>query len=295
MAPAHGIWVQGVKAIRRSWQNGSHPPCGLPRSVSTCLRTFFNGAVARIKVRGRKQPNCGHWLLRPHHVVSSGSALGTSISWHIEVAGPDVCATLSGDVFVNDVVFCIPRSVERLAEDRRHPHGFIAACPVRPSPLTGIDYQAHPDEVSSRPRVSAFVGLRAPLFPLFRCVVSVRRHEAPNLEGNGFYDLIERDGFGRWIQSKPKNFLEKKYTASRPLSFQSLMAKTAPPIQGCDRLARPGEVTGAMRDEHPGGSSSSTSKVQVSAGYVTSASPIHTSERSIPRWLRLGWCPVDPT
>jgi hypothetical protein len=58
-------------------------------------------------------------------VVSSASALGTPISWHIEIAGPDVCATLSGGVHVNDVVFRIPRSVERLAEDRRLPHGFI--------------------------------------------------------------------------------------------------------------------------------------------------------------------------
>jgi hypothetical protein len=55
-------------------------------------------------------------------VVSSASALGTPISWHIEIAGPDVCATLSGGVLVNDVVLRIPRSVERLAEDRRLPH-----------------------------------------------------------------------------------------------------------------------------------------------------------------------------
>src|SRR5205814_129392 len=93
-------------------------------------------------------------------VVSSASALGTPISWHIEVAGPDVCATLSGGVLVNDVVFRIPRSVERLAEDRRLPHGRIAACPFgaplpsAPScirhlrrPVTGADLHGAPDGV----------------------------------------------------------------------------------------------------------------------------------------------------
>jgi hypothetical protein len=38
-------------------------------------------------------------------------------------------------------------SVERLAGNLRFPHDFIAAGPLRPSPLTGVDNQALPDEV----------------------------------------------------------------------------------------------------------------------------------------------------
>jgi predicted anti-sigma-YlaC factor YlaD len=45
-------------------------------------------------------------------VVSSASALGTPISWHIEVAGPDICATLSGGVLVNDVVFGLSCTID---------------------------------------------------------------------------------------------------------------------------------------------------------------------------------------
>jgi len=43
-----------------------------------------------------------------------------------------------------------PISLQRLAENRRLPHGFIAACPFWPSPLTRVDYQALPDEVLDR-------------------------------------------------------------------------------------------------------------------------------------------------
>ena len=41
-------------------------------------------------------------------------------------------------------------SVERLAENCKLPHDFIAAGPLRPSPLTGVDNQALPDEVLDR-------------------------------------------------------------------------------------------------------------------------------------------------
>src|ERR1700736_2738407 len=38
-------------------------------------------------------------------------------------------------------------SVESLAEKLRFPNDFIAAGPLRPSPLTGVRYQPFPDEV----------------------------------------------------------------------------------------------------------------------------------------------------
>jgi hypothetical protein len=40
-------------------------------------------------------------------IVPSASALGTPIPWHIEVTGPDVCATLPVGVLVNNAVFRI--------------------------------------------------------------------------------------------------------------------------------------------------------------------------------------------
>jgi hypothetical protein len=43
--------------------------------------------------------------------------------------------------------FCERLSVERLAENRRLPHDFVAASPLRPSPLTGVDYPALRNEV----------------------------------------------------------------------------------------------------------------------------------------------------
>jgi len=41
-------------------------------------------------------------------------------------------------------------SVESLAEKLRLPNDFIAAGPLRPSPLTGVDNQALPDELLDR-------------------------------------------------------------------------------------------------------------------------------------------------
>ena len=40
-------------------------------------------------------------------ILSSASALGTPIPWHIDVTGPDGCAALPGGVLVNNVVFRI--------------------------------------------------------------------------------------------------------------------------------------------------------------------------------------------
>src|SRR6202165_763003 len=115
----------------------THSPAEM---VAACPTTVINSRCPRALIRRTQKPLSSLWKVtrstRPARtswidgsccgfmsiVVSSASALGTPIPWHVKVARPDVCATLSGGVLVNDVVFRIPRLVERLAEARRLPH-----------------------------------------------------------------------------------------------------------------------------------------------------------------------------
>jgi hypothetical protein len=82
--------------------------------VAACPTTVISSRCPRALIRRTQNPLSSLWKVtrstRPARtswvdgsccgfmsiIVSSASALGTPIPWHIEVTGPDVCATLPG-------------------------------------------------------------------------------------------------------------------------------------------------------------------------------------------------------